>query len=198
MEDVPFQLTPEIQNEKFIQQFVLRSNRKTSTIVIGLNEVYNHRKIITSANKTNWNRMLTSVTKACDSKGVSRGHQQMILDVIDNNSDLILRNGKPKNNNEDSKIDENGTDSWEKNGEISRKWVIEEVEKAKARNKEITFEAWRDGLVERYNNMKEVAERNFPHSWSGIEFTLSVLKILNVGECTLPFAGIMLAEIGRE
>jgi hypothetical protein len=41
-----------------------------------------------------------------------------------------------------------------------------------------------------------MAEKNFPHSWEGIEFTLSVLKILNIAECTLPFAGIMLARPG--
>jgi DNA-binding Lrp family transcriptional regulator len=50
--------------------------------------------------------------------------------------------------------------------------------------------------MQKYRNLKEIAEKNFPHSWEGIEFTLSVLKILNIAECTLPFAGIMLARPG--
>jgi hypothetical protein len=50
--------------------------------------------------------------------------------------------------------------------------------------------------MQRYNNAKSRAAPNFPNSWSGIEFTLSVQKILNISECTLPFAGIILARSG--
>ena len=39
-------------------------------------------------------------------------------------------------------------------------------------------------------------DRDFPNGWPGVEFTLAVMKILNIAECDLPFAGIMLARSG--
>ena len=39
-------------------------------------------------------------------------------------------------------------------------------------------------------------DRDFPNGLAGIEFSLSVMKILNIAECNLPFAGIMLARSG--
>ena len=71
-----------------------------------------------------------------------------------------------------------------------------ETKKIKNNNSGITFERWAEELAERRNTIRDIAERNFPHSWHGIEFTLSVLKILNISECTLPFAGIILSTGG--
>jgi hypothetical protein len=80
--------------------------------------------------------------------------------------------------------------------EQTSKQIANGIEKLKTVNEGITFEKWQSGLNERYQIIRTVAERNFPHCWSGIEFTLSVLKILNISGCTLPFAGIMLARGG--
>jgi hypothetical protein len=66
----------------------------------------------------------------------------------------------------------------------------------KAENTNITFDSWNQILFEKYNKIHDIAKRNFPNSWYDIEFTLSVLKILNISECTLPFAGIMLSRAG--
>jgi hypothetical protein len=74
--------------------------------------------------------------------------------------------------------------------------IRDEIEKLKKENPQLTNERWYEVLIQKYHNTKEIAEKNFPHSWEGIEFTLSVLKILNIAECTLPFAGIMLARPG--
>ena len=75
-------------------------------------------------------------------------------------------------------------------------YIIEQIKKLRTDNANIAFEEWQRVLIDKYNIMEEVAESNFPHSWPGIEFTLSVLRILNIAGCTLPFAGIMLARSG--
>ena len=73
--------------------------------------------------------------------------------------------------------------------------MIEEAKQLYADNP-VTFEAWTIGLIQRYEAIKQLMDKDFPNGWAGIEFTLSVMKILNIGECTLPFAGIMLARSG--
>ena len=117
----------------------------------------------------------------------------MILDTLDNNSDIILSNIDGHSN--DATITTDNITPYE-DREMSKEWIIAEIDKAKAKNKDIPLEDWREGLLKRYQIMKEVTERNFPHAWDGVEFTISVLKILNIGECTLPFAGIILARAG--
>jgi hypothetical protein len=54
--------------------------------------------------------------------------------------------------------------------------------------------AWRDGLVERYNQLQKVVKENIPEIWPGLEFALASHRILNIHECTLPFIGIILAR----
>jgi DNA-binding transcriptional regulator GbsR (MarR family) len=39
-----------------------------------------------------------------------------------------------------------------------------------------------------------VVDRNIPELWPGLEFELSVLRILNIAGCTLPFIGIILGR----
>jgi len=47
-------------------------------------------------------------------------------------------------------------------------------------------------LLEKYSRLREVTQRNMPSLWTGLEFALSVKTILNIRDCTLPFAGIIL------
>ena len=74
--------------------------------------------------------------------------------------------------------------------------IIEEIKQLRETNSGITYEKWNEELGRRRDKMRDIAEMNFPHSWTGIEFTLSVLKILNISQCTLPFAGIILSRAG--
>jgi hypothetical protein len=70
------------------------------------------------------------------------------------------------------------------------------IEKLRTENSGITYEKWNEELTKRRERIKNSAELHFPHSWTGIEFALSVLRILNISECTLPFAGIVLSRAG--
>jgi hypothetical protein len=59
-------------------------------------------------------------------------------------------------------------------------------------NKDLSFEDWQIGLTDRYFILRNTADRNFPALWCSLDFELSVNKILNIKDCTLPFAGILL------
>jgi hypothetical protein len=74
--------------------------------------------------------------------------------------------------------------------------ISEEIKQLREANSGITYEKWNEELGRRRDKVRNMTELNFPHSWIGIEFTLSVLKILNISQCTLPFAGIILSRAG--
>ena len=55
-----------------------------------------------------------------------------------------------------------------------------------------SYDEWKIGLGKRYYDLKETIEENMPNLWEAMEFQLSVKSILNIKECNLPFAGIIL------
>jgi hypothetical protein len=60
----------------------------------------------------------------------------------------------------------------------------------------LTFEQWHSLLLEKYWKLKEIADSNFAGLWFLLEFELSVQKILNILDCTLPFILIVLGKPG--
>ncbi len=68
---------------------------------------------------------------------------------------------------------------------------------------DITNEQWQAKLIEKYELLRHKVEENLPNLWDSLDFEISVLRILNIKNCTLPFAGIllgrpMLNEVGIE
>jgi hypothetical protein len=57
---------------------------------------------------------------------------------------------------------------------------------------DIPFGEWQSQLIILFNRLKTIVESNFPGIWPAFEFTLSIKKILNIANITLPFAGIIL------
>ena len=57
---------------------------------------------------------------------------------------------------------------------------------------DLSYLDWRLGLIERYYKLKNTVDKNLPDLWPSLEFELSVNKILNIKDCTLPFAGFVL------
>jgi hypothetical protein len=57
-------------------------------------------------------------------------------------------------------------------------------------------EGWSRILLEKYLNLKNISNDTVPGLWESLEFELSVNKILNIKNCTLPFAGILLGPPG--
>lgn len=59
---------------------------------------------------------------------------------------------------------------------------------------EISFEIWQTKLVEKYQKLHDTVQEHLQNLWESLEFELSIQKILNIKDCTLPFAGILLGR----
>ena len=55
-------------------------------------------------------------------------------------------------------------------------------------------ENWQLQLISKYQNLKNISNDNLPGLWDSLEFELAIQKILNIADCTLPFAGIILGR----
>jgi len=55
-----------------------------------------------------------------------------------------------------------------------------------------TFEEWNTKLVEKYKDLYKTVNESIPELWDPLDFALSIKTILNIKNCTLPFAGILL------
>ncbi|MGC1134227.1 MAG: hypothetical protein WA941_15480 [Nitrososphaeraceae archaeon] len=190
VKSIPLKLDMKVD---FVNSFTFNVGKNSHSLVIFLNGAYENKIAVSSVSKTNWKKTQNSLKEALESKGVSNDHINLISDNLDNNSDIILSNIDGNSNNATTTTD--SSIPYE-DREMSKEWVIAEIQKAKLTNNDIPFEAWRNGLLERYAIMKEVTQRHFPHAWEGVGFSLSVLRILNISGCTLPFAGIILARSG--
>ncbi len=176
---------------------MVSKSKATTNIIVDLNGKYDNKKVVSTVNLKNWKKTHIALTDALVTKDVTKEHITLILEVLDNNNQVIL---EPFHSNVDSVEDvnvsftESGSDY--QSSEITRNQILKEIEEAKRLNTDITFESWASGLSQRYEAIRQVMDRDFPNGWAGIEFSLSVMKILNIAECNLPFAGIMLARSG--
>ena len=55
-------------------------------------------------------------------------------------------------------------------------------------------EDWQCQLALKYHNLRNICNDNLPGLWDSLEFELAIQKILNIADCTLPFAGIVLGR----
>lgn len=55
-----------------------------------------------------------------------------------------------------------------------------------------TYEEWNRTLVERYQDLYKTVDESIPELWRPLEFALSIKTVLNIKNCSLPFAGIIL------
>ena len=70
----------------------------------------------------------------------------------------------------------------------------EEIELLREQHQNITPEDWTLTLQEKYQNLYNVVQNEMSEIWPGLEFELSVFRVLNIGGCTLPFIGIILGR----
>ncbi len=59
-----------------------------------------------------------------------------------------------------------------------------------------TYHEWSENTRQKYNRLHEVVLDNLPGMWRILEFALPVKSILNIKDCNLPFAGILLGPAG--
>jgi DUF2075 family protein len=75
-----------------------------------------------------------------------------------------------------------------------RNKIVEEIEQLRHQYEGISSEQWISTLRENYRNLYDVVQNEMPEIWEGLEFVLSIHKILNIQGCTLPFIGIILGR----
>lgn len=72
---------------------------------------------------------------------------------------------------------------------------LRKEERTQERKEEaMSFQEWYTELAKKYDNLRDKAIENFHNLWDSLEFELSIQKILNIKDCTLPFAGIVLGR----
>jgi hypothetical protein len=59
---------------------------------------------------------------------------------------------------------------------------------------DISFDEWNTILIEKYEILYKTVNELIPELWTPLEFALSIKTILNIKNCTLPFAGISYTE----
>jgi hypothetical protein len=74
--------------------------------------------------------------------------------------------------------------------------IVAEINKLREDNAGITSESWKTELIRRYDTLRCVVKENMPEIWTGLEFELCALRILNIVGNTLPLIAILLARPG--
>jgi hypothetical protein len=75
-----------------------------------------------------------------------------------------------------------------------RDQVLEEIRKRRSNSKFASEDEWQKLLEKQYKELQETVINNIPELWPGLEFELSVLRILNISGCNLPFIGLLLGR----
>jgi hypothetical protein len=168
---IELELGPKLKESGIVTSFALQ--RRVNNLVLSLNHKYDDVLVVYSIKTRDWQKMIDNFEKRLIKKGVSEEHARQLSDVLDHNYEIILNlkgdsHGNNNNNN-------NSTDS-----------KVEPVT--------CSEEEWRTKLVQKYQNLHDVAEKNLPGLWHSLEFDLSVKNILHIKDCSLPFAGIVLGS----
>jgi hypothetical protein len=83
----------------------------------------------------------------------------------------------------------------EKQEELNSTQIIpDEINHLREQNPNLTFEQWQAELHGRFQELQNVIYSNMPEIWPGLEFELSILRILDLDDCNLPFVGIILGR----
>ncbi|MGH9986463.1 MAG: hypothetical protein ACRD8W_21180, partial [Nitrososphaeraceae archaeon] len=79
--------------------------------------------------------------------------------------------------------------------QTQRDRILQEIRERREKTKYSSVE-WQTVLEGKYETFRQVVKDNIPEMGMGLEFELSILRILNIYGNTLPFIGILLARPG--
>jgi hypothetical protein len=77
--------------------------------------------------------------------------------------------------------------------EIERNRILNEIQKLRKENPDLTIEQWSNILKEKYQKLNDKVNEYFPEISLELDFILSIKTILNIEDITLPFMGIVFA-----
>jgi hypothetical protein len=148
---------------------VTRIASEDMTIVV----VYQNRPIRSTIYRNDFNKTTKSLEKALRSHSLNNETIQAIIMIISQEWTNFAGNNIERNINKEEGCG-----------------VLRDIEELR-RNK-ISQEEWLTKLLVKYQALFNVVNNNIPNLWPTLEFSLSIKSILNIKDCTLPFAGIIL------
>jgi hypothetical protein len=154
------------------QRGVSRIAKDSMTILL----VYKNKTVRSAIYKQDFNKTIKSLEKYC-SRFIhdQETMQEIILVVSEKWNDLT-------NNND------NGA-TYQQQQQPNSNSAAQEQNKV-----DVSTEQWQIKLKEKYQNLQQLVNKNLPSLWLSLELELSILRILNIQDCTLPFAGIVLGR----
>jgi hypothetical protein len=127
---------------------------------------------------------LEGTLKSLNKKLIDKGIKEQTIQRLE----LLLTDKILQNINESERQEEDSASTTD----IQK--IKEEIKKDKISIGEISEEQWQAGVLERYQKLKNEVDAKLPSLWIGLEFILLDKSILNIKDCTLPFAGILLGS----
>ena len=181
--EIPLQLDENLKSKGIIQRFV--KNTKHNYIKIELNYKYEKINVIVSTvNIRDWLKFHKSIKKMLNLKGV---YDQELLNLIqkavDDNAELIF---STSTNSIQYQHQQQKKEQKEYEFEILVQKLIQD-------NPSLTFEDWSRILLEKRLKLNSKINEHFPDVSLLVDFELSIKKILNIEDITLPFMGIVFA-----
>jgi hypothetical protein len=158
------------------QKGIRKIEKQRETIAITLSD--NNKIIRSTIYKADFDKSIRALKKACFPYINDKLIIEEIVMIISLKWNELI--GDDNDSNEYSLRDVN-TNS-----------IFDEIKKDKAANGDVSPETWRTTLIEKYTNLMKVIQENLPQLKLQIELQLSVKSILNIKDCTLPLAVIVL------
>ena len=200
--DIPLNVSPEAT---FIKDFRFIINKKGKNLAVDLNGNYGNKRVISSVSQTDWKKTRTLLREALRDMGVNDKDIMLILEILDNNSDIILENisigdgtGNGSNNNNDNG-QVGGPEGVEQNRQRQRaikEYIMSSIRNTKESNPNLTYEQWRQILTTKFLTLQNIVNRYYPDMWESLKFTIGVKTILNIEDISTPFIGIILGPPG--
>ena len=160
------------------QKGIRKIEKQGDTIAIILSD--NNKIIRSTIYNTDFDKSIRALKKACSPHVDDKLIIQEIIMIISVKWNELIDNNKDRGN------------EYSSSRNVNANAINDEIKKDKAANGDVSPETWRITLIEKYDNLMKVILENLPQLRLQIELQLSVKSILNIKDCTLPSAVIVL------
>jgi len=161
-------------SEGLKQRGISRIAKDRNTILL----IYQNKTIRSALYKQDFNKTIKSLEKYCSRFIHDQETMQAIIMVVSENwNDLTDNNDNGNTYHHQQQQDSSNSASGQEQNKI-----------------DVSSEQWHIKLKEKYQNLQQLVNKNLPNLWLSLELELSILRILNIQDCTLPFAGIVLGR----
>lgn len=162
--------------EDLRQKGIRKIEKQGETIAIILSD--NNKIVRSTIYKTDFDRSIRALKRACSPYIHDNLVIQEIIMIISTKWNELINDDNDSNEYSSRNVNANA--------------IYDEIKKDKAANGDVPPETWRTTLNEKYDNLMKVIQENLPQLKLQIELQLSVKSILNIKDCTLPLAVIVL------